>query len=108
WYTTMRMRRRPLGVLLAAEVVRVSVLASGRLGDIGLYRHATWDDICSNTATRSILRSSRTAKSLRELLDQSLCNIIYSDMDSISNTKHNEGALAGVREHGIGCIQFSI
>ena len=77
-----------------AEVVRV--LASGGLGNVRLNGHATRDYVGSHAATGCVLGRSGTAESLSQLLDQSLSNIVHSNVYSVSNTQDDQRSLARV------------
>jgi hypothetical protein len=83
------MGRGALG-LLTMEVARVLVLTSSRLRYVWLDRHAARDDVGSHTATSGILRRGRSTKALRQLLDESLGDIVHSDVHSVGNTKHDQ------------------
>jgi hypothetical protein len=81
---------------LTTEVLRVRVLASGGLGNVRLNGHATRDYVGSHAATGCVLGRSGTAESLSQLLDQSLSNIVHSNVYSVSNTQDDQRSLARV------------
>lgn len=93
---------------MTAVVVRVSVLTAGRLGDIRLDRHATRNHVSCCAAPGSVLGSTRATKTLRQLFDQCLSDIVHGNVNRIGNTKHDKRAFTRVGEHCVRSIQFGI
>jgi hypothetical protein len=97
-----------LGWFLTTEVLRVRVLTSSWLGNVWLNRHAARDNVGSHTATGRILRRGGSTESLGQLLDQSLGNIVHSNVHSVSNTQNDQRTLARVGEECVRCVQLSV
>lgn len=89
-----------LGVV-TLEVVRVAVLTTGGLGDVGNYLHATRYSTSRAAATGSIGRCCRAAKSFSQLLDKSYSDVVCRNMNSVGDTNNDKGTFCRQREAGI-------
>ena len=91
---TVRIGRRLVSlVCVTAVVVWMTVLSASRLRNIWNNLHASGHNTSRSAAPSGICRSSRSAKSLRQLLDKGLAYVISGYMDSVSNAKNNERPL---------------
>lgn len=106
WHT-VSIRRRSLLVVVVSAVVVVwmSPLAASRLRNVGDHLHSTWDNARWAAATRGISRRGRASKSLGQLFDKGLTNIICSNVNCISNTKYDERTFCGKGQAAIRGIE---
>lgn len=79
---------------LSTVVVGVVVLATSGLRNIRLDRHTARHYVRCSSATSSILGRCWSAETLRQLLHESLCDIVDGNVHSIGDTQHNKGAFA--------------
>lgn len=86
------------GVIMLAIGVGVAVLAVEGLRLVRNHLHATGDGSRRSAGARSIGGGSRTTISLGKLLDQSVGNVVCSDVNGIRDTSDNKRALGGKRQ----------
>lgn len=87
--------------VVSSEGVRVAVLAADWLRNIRDDLHTTRDSSSRTTATCGVRRSSRPAKTIGELLDQSNGDVVSGNVDCIRNTEDYEGTLRRQGKAGI-------
>ena len=87
------------------EGIRMTILTTGRLGNIRNHLHAAGHSPSRTTAPCSVSRGSRSTETLSELLDQGHGNVVRSNVNSIRNTKDNKRALSRQRKASIRRIE---
>lgn len=70
----------------------MTVLTAYRLWNIRDNLHASRHDTSRTTAACSVRGSCRPTKSLRQLLNKGLPNVVGSNMDRVSDPKDDQGS----------------
>lgn len=72
--------------LLPTVVVRIVVLTTSRLRNVGLDGHATGHNVRCSTTASGVLGGCWATETFRKLLHESLCDVVDSNVHSISDT----------------------
>jgi len=76
--------------LLVAVIVWVSHGSSSVLWDIRYDLHAAWHHALRTAVTASVVRRSRTTKTIGQLLNECAADIVRSNVHGICDAKDNE------------------
>lgn len=102
---TIRASCSPVRLSVSLEGVRMAILTTCWLRNVGYDLHATRNNTSRATTPGSIRRRSWASKSLSELLNEGNGNIVGCNVNSISNTEDNEGTFGRQRKASIRGIQ---
>ena len=95
WHA-IRVRRRTLWlIVVAAIVVRMTVLATSRLRHVRNDLHTARNDTSRSSASSSIRRSCWATEAFRQLLHKRLSNIVRCNVHSICDTENDERSFGG-------------
>ena len=77
-------------IVMSPIIVRMTILAAGRLRDIWNNLHTTWNHACGPSTTSRVRRGCWTTESLSQLLHKRLPHVISSNVNSIRYSKYDE------------------
>lgn len=92
-------------VVVFAEGIRVSVLAVHRLRLVWDDLHAAGDGASGATSAGSVGGGGRATIALGKLFNESVCDVVSCDVNSVGDTGNDEGALGGERKGGTGSVE---
>ena len=85
-------------IVMTLVVIWMAIISSSRLRYVWNDLHTTGDNTSWSATTSRIRRCGRSTKALRQLLYKCLAHVIGSNVNSISNSEHNEGPLRRERQ----------
>lgn len=97
--------RSRVSTAIVAAVVGMSIISSGRLGNIRHNLHTTRNNTSRTSTSRSVSGSCRATKSLGELFEERATNIVCSNVDGVRNTKNDQRTLGREWEARVGSIE---
>jgi hypothetical protein len=93
--------------VVTLEGIWMTVLTTSGLWDIGHNLHTTWNGPCRSAAAGGVCRGCWSSKALCELLNKGHSNIVRGNVNSVGNTKDDEGPLSGEGKTSIRRIEAS-
>lgn len=96
-----------LATIGASVIIRMTIVTTSWLRDVWDHLHSPRHYSCRATASGSIRGCGRPPKPLGELLEECATDIVGGNMNSISNSKDDQGAFRGKRKARVRSIETS-